>query len=176
MKMKYLIWILGATTAVVTVALVSAQTTPPTTGPVNDQRSVDAAMERSRTKQAAGRSLEERVTDLERRIGTMESARDKRIADLETRLAAAAKQIDQLVRAQAPTAPSATANRQPTREKAEVGSVRMWQCWVSSKSDVAGSGHPYRDYVEAGSYSEASEMFHKKHPNENVAQTEEKRP
>lgn len=171
--MKYLIGIVGAATLFATSALVFAQTTRPTTPPTVQQATVDAAMERLQAKQAAGPSLEERLSKLERKVAALES-QNKRIAELEAQLAAATKQIDQLVHSQAPPAAAQPPNAQVP--KAEPGGLRTWQCWVSLKKDVAGSGRPYRDYVEASSYSEASEMFRKKHPNENIAQVEEKRP
>ncbi len=170
--MKYSIHVFGAAIALAAVVVVSAQTKSPTTGPSIDQATVDAAMERLRTKQAAGRTLEERVSDVERKVAALES-QSKRIAELETRLAAATKQLDQLVHPQGPGVAVRPSN---AKEKGEPGGLRTWQCWVSLKKDVNGSGHPYRDYVQASSYSEASEMLHGKHPNENVAQIEEKQP
>jgi hypothetical protein len=80
-----------------------AQTTRPVPGSGVDQATVDAAMNRLKAKQAAGPSLEEKVTDLERRLATMESSQNKRIAEFERRLALATQQIEQMQRQIAPS-------------------------------------------------------------------------
>lgn len=70
----------------------------------SDQFRVDAAMARLRAKRAAGPSLDEKVSDLERKIATQK----KRIDDLEARLAAAVEQIEQLAATKAMPIPRDT--------------------------------------------------------------------
>jgi hypothetical protein len=96
--MKYIIVVVSAATVFIASASIFAQTTRPATAPVIEQATVDAAMERLRNKQAGGRSLEDRVVDLER----IESNQNKHIAELERRLTLAAQQIEQMQRQIAP--------------------------------------------------------------------------
>jgi hypothetical protein len=105
--MKYSIAVVSAAAVLLASASVFAQTTRPATSPAIEQATVDAAMERLRMKQSGGRSLEDRVGALEGRI-----------AELEMRLAAATKQIDQLVRSQTPSVPLPTPNGQAIRNDA----------------------------------------------------------
>ena len=171
--MKNRIFPLATALAVIAVVVVSAA--PPPTGPAIDQGAVDAAMERLRAKQGAGRSLEERVGDLERKVGDLES-QNKRIVQLESRLDATTKQIDQLVHSPAAASATGAPDGRIPKEKMGQGRLRTWQCWVKANtSREYENTHPYRDYVQAVSSNEALEMFMKKHPREDISQVEEKR-